>query len=79
MGVVMKLQVPQYVGNVVCFLPGRAKDLSAPLHCSPTCKPQQIYKSHLKIAVFTVVIQYSHERTYWENISPSNSLKISAG
>jgi len=29
--VVMNLQVPQNAGNVACFLPGRAKDLSAPL------------------------------------------------
>jgi len=27
--VVMNLQVPQKVGNVACFLPGQAKDLSA--------------------------------------------------
>ena len=31
MNVVMKLQVPYNAGNVACFLPGRAKDLSAPL------------------------------------------------
>jgi len=30
--VVMNLQVPQNAGNVACFLPGRAKDLSAPLY-----------------------------------------------
>jgi len=27
---VMNLQLPQNAGNVACFLPGRAKDLSAP-------------------------------------------------
>ena len=32
MNVVMNLQVPQYVGNVACFFPGRTKDLSAPLY-----------------------------------------------
>jgi len=26
----MNFQVPQNAGNVACFLPGRAKDLSAP-------------------------------------------------
>ena len=32
MNVVMNPQVPYNVGNVACFLPGRAKDLSAPLY-----------------------------------------------
>jgi hypothetical protein len=34
--VVMNLQVPQNAGNVACFFPGRAKDLSAPLYCKGT-------------------------------------------
>ena len=32
MNVVMKLQVPKNAGNVACFLPGRAMELSAPLY-----------------------------------------------
>jgi len=31
--VVMNLQVPRNAGNVACFLPGRATDLSTPLYC----------------------------------------------
>ena len=30
MNVVMNLQIPLNAGNVACFLPGRARDLSAP-------------------------------------------------
>ena len=32
MNVVMNIQVPEIAGNVACFLPGRTKDLSAPLY-----------------------------------------------
>ena len=32
MNVVMNLHIPQNAGNVACFLPGRAKDLSTPLY-----------------------------------------------
>jgi len=32
--VVMNLEVPQNAGKVACFLPGQAKDLSAPLYVS---------------------------------------------
>ena len=37
MNVVMNLQVPQNVGNVACFIPGGAKDLSEPLYNHITC------------------------------------------
>ena len=37
MNVVMNLQVPQNVRNVACFLPGRAKDLSALLYSKCGC------------------------------------------
>jgi len=33
--VVMNLQVPQNEGNVACFIPVRAKDLSTPLYIVP--------------------------------------------
>ena len=38
MNVVMNFQVPQNAGNIACFLPGRAKDLSAPhVHILSVC------------------------------------------
>jgi len=47
--VVMNLQVPRNAGNVACFLPGRAKDLSAPLYYKRS-------HEHFNLLLFRVVI-----------------------
>jgi len=44
--VVLNLQVPLNAGDVACFIPGRAKDLSAPLILSKVRKkdrPTELY------------------------------------
>ena len=38
--VVMNIQVPYNARNVVCFLPGRAKDLSAPMYWNSNEPPR---------------------------------------
>ena len=45
---VMNLKVPQNAGNVACFLPGRAKDLSAPPYMAKFSVCSELYTKRIR-------------------------------